>query len=240
MYRKYTQGDEQGMGLQPKKLQKKKKQNQGAAMIVAIVVSVVLMAFALSLLLLSYSLVSSVSGNVVETQCKELAKSVSEEIGQELMDVNYDSYDDQYAAAGNENNLWFFLRYNLWQDGTWPYYSDMEAGHYAADSYRYFRLNEADYGDSSLNVDRILLTMYWEIDSDQPAEETDKSFTVLHIRVEVERGDYAYALDSAYALTVTSYVDESDDGDMATVENADINPQGNEIVRDEKWIWTPD
>jgi hypothetical protein len=230
-----------GMGVPAGKIaDKKREKNQGAAMIIALVVSVVIMAFALSLLLLSYSLFSSVSGNTIQTQCKELAKSVNSELGQELMDTGYDSYEQQYAAAGSENNLLFFLRYNLWQDGIWPYYNDEETGHSKADSYRYFKLdaiNPEEYGGVA---DQILVTIYWEIQSDEPGEETDKSFTILHIRTEVDKGDYACAIDSAYALTVTSYDENADSDDMDSLENLEINPYNTEIDKNEKWIWTPD
>jgi hypothetical protein len=229
------------MGLSAKK---KIKQNQGAAMIVTIVVGVVLMAFALSLLLLAYSLAASVTGRTIETQCKELAKSVNRELEAELMTADYDNYEQQCADFGNKNNLWFYLRYNLWQDEVWPYYNDLEAGHDVEDTYRYFRLDAQNTEEYGAMADSILITMYWEIDSDQPSEEDDKSFTVLHIRTEVQKGDYAYAIDSAYALTVTSYAENEDiddigDGDTEALENASVNPYHRSIYKNEKWVWTP-
>jgi hypothetical protein len=216
----------------------KKKQNQGAAMIVAIVVSVVLVAFALSLLLLSYSLASSASGSEIELQCKELAKSVNSKLRQELLNVDYDSYEEQYAASGNENNLWFFLRYNLWQNDIWPYYNDTETGHGITDSYRYFTLDVENSEEYANLAGQVKVTMYWE--SDQSTDETDKAFTVLHVRVEVNRDDYAYALDSAYALTVAPYDEATDDEETVTVSDTELNPYGNAIVKNEKWIWTQD
>jgi hypothetical protein len=230
-----------GMGMSAKKIaDKKRQQNQGAAMIIALVVSVVIMAFALSLLLLSYSLFSSVNGDTIQTQCKELAKSVNSELGQELMDTGYDSYEQQYAAAGSENNLWFFLRYNLWQDEIWPYYNEAETGHGKADSYRYFRLDTINSDEYAGAADQILITIYWEIQSEESGEETDKSFTVLHIRTEVDKGDYAFAIDSAYALTVTPYDEYDDSDDMDSLDNLEINPYDTQIYKNEKWIWTPD
>jgi hypothetical protein len=87
---------------------------------------------------------------------------------------------------------------------------------------------------------QVKVTMYWE--SDQTTDEADKSFTILHVRVEVNRDDYAYALDSAYALTVAAYDEIAGDEDTETVTVSDdeLNPYGNSIVKNEKWIWTQD
>lgn len=218
----------------------KRKLNEGSAMIVAIVVGVVIMAFSLSLLLAAYSLFYSTTRQSTQVQCKELAKSVSKELKQELMQTSYHDYEEQRAAAGNENNLWFFLRYNLWQEEAWPYYHDGETGHTETDSYRYFTVDAADASGFEGMADKILITMYWEIESDEPSSETDKALTVLHIQVETEKDDCTYTMESAYALTVVPYDNDVDYEDMESIENTTINPYHKSIAINEQWMWSPD
>lgn len=222
--------------------EKKKQQNEGSAMIVAIVVGVVITVFALSLLLVSYSLFYSATRQSTQMQCKEVAKSVSKELRQELVETDYEDYEEQLAAAGNENNFWFFLRYNLWQEEVWPYYDDTEAGHDESDSYRYFTMDAVNAAEFEGMADKILITMYWEIDSEDPQNETDKALTTLHIKVEAEKDNCSYMMESAYALTVVSYDADAADGDsvMESIENVTINPYHNSIDINEQWIWSPD
>lgn len=56
-------------------------------MIVAIVVSMVVVVFCLSLLLVSYALFSSSVRRVTQNQCRELSKTISIEIEKELNDA---------------------------------------------------------------------------------------------------------------------------------------------------------
>jgi hypothetical protein len=193
--------------------------------------------FVLSLLLVSYSLFSTAAQRSTQMQCQELAKSVNQEIRRELTDPGYDTYEEQAAAVGRENELWFFLRYQLWQDGIWPYYQEGESGHNTADSYRYFTIDAAQADELEGMADQILITMYWEIDSENPAAETDKSVTLLHISIETRKGDCAYVLDSEYALTVLAYDSAIDGGEM---EDAGSNPFHTSIDKNEKWAWELD
>jgi hypothetical protein len=218
-----------------RQISKKKARNQGSAMVVAIVVGVVIMVFVLSLLLLSYSVFSSAAQKNTQLQCRELAKSVNQELRQELTTPDYDSYDAQAAAEGVENNLWFFLRSNLWQNEVWPYYQEGVAGHGEEDSYRYFTMHASDSEDYADAADTVLVTLYWEIDSDNPQEETDKSMTLLHVQVMAEKGDCSYTMETVYALTVTSYEGASEN-DMQIEDSS----YGLPINTNEKWIWTPD
>jgi type II secretory pathway pseudopilin PulG len=206
-------------------------------MIVATIVGAVIMVFVLSLLLVSYSLFTTAARKETQLQCQELARSVNQEIRQELMKPDYDTYEDQLAAVGTENDLWFFLRYNLWQDDAWPYFHEGESGHNKSDSYRYFTIDATDAEELGGMADQILITMYWEIDSEEPAAETDKSFTTLHIKVEAQKGDCAYAMESAYALTVIAYDSAAEDGEL---EDAGSNPFHEVIDKNEKWAWEPD
>ena len=94
-------------------------------MMIAIIVSVVVVAFSLSLLLVCYALFSSSARKVTSRQCKELAKTLSLELEQELTKPNFASYEEEQMAlksvSDGENSLWFYLRYNLFQE-QWPGY----------------------------------------------------------------------------------------------------------------------
>ena len=100
-------------------------------MIVAIVVSMVVVVFCLSLLLVSYALFSSSVRRVTQNQCRELSKTISIEIEKELTTPAYTSFDMQKQdVTDGKNLLWQYLRYNVCQ-GNWPYYeseSSTESG----------------------------------------------------------------------------------------------------------------
>lgn len=222
-------------------LRKKKGQkNQGSAMIVAVVVGVVLMVFSLSLLLLSYSLFSSVTSKSSQIQCRELAKSVNQRLKEELTTTAYSSYDEQTQKAGSENALWFYLRYNLWQNN-WPYYNEGELGHTETESYKYFTI-ETDGTTLNGVADQILITMYWELNDGKknPATITDKNCTDLSIKITVEKGESSYTLQSSYSLSCgNEYTDEAENT-MESISNLSINPNMNSIYKIERWTWISD
>jgi hypothetical protein len=213
---------------------KKRQQNQGTAMIVAIVVGLVVMVFTLSLLLVSYSLFSSAVRQSTQTKCRELAKSLNNELRQELLTPDYSSFADMKDKAGSENNLWFYIRCNLWQGDMWPYYKDGESGHGVDDSYRYFTLDTSDFDGMA---DKILVTVYWEIDSDNPKSETDKNLTLLHVITEVEKNEEVYSVETKYELNISAFITENGYGEMETIDNSDINPDNNTIDNNERWTW---
>jgi hypothetical protein len=41
-------------------------------------------------------------------------------------------------------------------------------------------------------------------------------------------------------LTVAPYDEAADDEETVTVSDTELNPYGNAIVKNEKWIWTQD
>ncbi|MGN0151750.1 MAG: hypothetical protein ACI39Q_04685 [Wujia sp.] len=75
--------------LQPKKHRNiMRLDNSGVAMIVVLVIGVIVLAFCLSLLLVTYTLFSQSSRQVTRLQCKMLAQSASETLGSELEDAD--------------------------------------------------------------------------------------------------------------------------------------------------------
>lgn len=66
--------------------------NHGSAMISAIVAGVVMSAFAMSLILVSYTLYAQMNNRTTQIQCEYLAKEVCEEISDELSNKKSDMF----------------------------------------------------------------------------------------------------------------------------------------------------
>ena len=229
-----------------KRMRKSKlyKDNRGSAMIVAIVVSIIVITFTLSLLLVSYSLFVSNQRKVTQSQVRELSKSINIEIGDELTCPQFDS--KQALIDGIENkegakycapdyNMWYYVRYNLFQTN-WPYYRDeTTAGHVKANSYRYFKINltGGDTSQYSSMADDISVCMYWECE-----EFNIKDEALLTVEVTVTKGDQTSTTTSYYELSVNKF-DDADEGvkENNTLSNA-YNPAGNTIDLTEDWKWT--
>lgn len=206
----------------------KKKKNRGSAMIMAIIVSVIIMVFALSLLLLSYSLYATVVKEKKEMQYKELAFSVSKEIEQDIT-TNFSSHENQKNAQdAGKNPIWFYVRYGLWQnDDIWPYFNEDENQHKRVSAYRYYKMNTESSEFSNVMGD-VLITMYWDSSYEkQEAKKIDN--TILHIKVEVTDGDIYFSNSMEYSLEVSPY---PDGGEGVFDSNGET-----QIVANEKWLW---
>lgn len=220
------------------------KDNRGSAMIVAIVVSIIVIAFTLSLLLVSYSLFVSNERKVTQTQVKELSKSISLEIGDELTRPSYDDSQALLDAINNDENakycapdynMWFYVRYNLFQKN-WPYYKDeTTASHVGADARRYFKLNltGGDTAAYSAMADDISVCMYWECDDISIKEQA-----VLTVEVTVTKGDQKSTTTSYYELGVSYYSGNMSDKIENDKEDPAFNPAGNTIDLNERWTWS--
>ncbi|MBQ9608261.1 MAG: hypothetical protein IJV15_02315 [Lachnospiraceae bacterium] len=208
------------------------KDNRGSAMIVAIVVSIVVIAFTLSLLLVAYSLFSSNTKKVTQTQVKELAKSVSIEIENELTQPHFDSKEELLSEINNPKHyLWLYLRYNIVQLN-WPYYDVSTAGHTEVYAYRYFDINVAggDMTKYATMADEITVCMYW---SDDDLSEKDE--TMLAVEVSVKKDTQSCIYTTYYDLSLADY----DDVPVANSTLNDVfNPNGNAIDISENWVWT--
>ncbi len=218
--------------------------NHGSAMIVAIVVSVIVISFALSLLLVSYSLFTSNERKVTQAQVKELAKSISLEIGDELTKPQFDSKQALLDGINNkagakyrapEYNMWYYVRYNLFQSN-WPYYRDeTTAGHVKANALRYFKINMTGGDTSSYSsmADDIYVCMYWECDDPEIKDET-----LLTIEVTVSKGGQTSTITSYYELGVNYFSDAGEGTSENNMSSDAFNPAGNRINLDENWTWT--
>lgn len=211
------------------------RKNKGSAMIVAIIVSMVVFAFALSLLLAAYSLFMSSVRKITQSQCRELAKSVSMELEEEIAGVSYASFEEQKQALDEgKDGLWQYLRYNVCQ-GSWPYYvGDDVNGHDGSSAYRYFSLS-ASGGDSdsyAAMADDISVCIYWEDDGGYVSSKDDVE---LVVRVVCSKGTQTAAMETRYVLSCMTYDDTDDVTDNG---NPAVNPSDNLTEASEQWIWS--
>ncbi len=220
------------------------KDNRGSAMIVAIVVSIIVITFTLSLLLVSYSLFVSNERKVTQSQVKELSKSISIEIGDELTCPQFDSKQALIDGINNKEgakycapdyNMWYYVRYNVFQTN-WPYYRDeTAAGHIKSNAFRYFKMNftGGDTSAYSAMADDISICMYWECEDFSIKDEA-----LLTVEVTVTKGDQTSTTTSYYELSVSDFPDAADGVTEDNTANEAYNPTGNKINLKENWKWT--
>lgn len=233
-----------GMKWKQKIRQLYKRRRQGSAMIVAIVVSMVVVCFCLSLLLVSYALFQSSVRRVTQNQCRELAKTASIELEKEITSPVYSDVSSQQAdLAQGKNMLWQYLRYNICQNN-WPYYTeDAKTGHDADAAFRYFNLNASggDAGSYAAMADDLSVCIYWE--TGDPATKDD---VTLFVKVTCSKGNQTASMISTYNLVCTQFSSgesgQADDGTSSgTAGNGNItaaNPSGNNIDSTECWKWS--
>lgn len=122
--------------------------NKGATMIAAIVILGILIVFTFSLTLIAYTLYSSQNKNTSSLKCAEAANSLSVALNDEL---TYEDLDNELYPE-KESYLYRYLRYNLCQDSTWPFYVDENTeNHRKVDACRYFELK---YNSSKIKYDK--------------------------------------------------------------------------------------
>lgn len=217
-------------------LRKLKDDNRGVATIVATIVGIVVLMLSLSLLLAAYSLFSSTSRRIKQDECKELAKSISLELDKEIT-MEFDSYEKQKKALEDgKNSVWFYLRYNVWNNDNWPYYCETEAGHGKENAFRYFildidQLNGLDFKDMSADVS---VCIFWESDKDIYQNDMKEGLPIT-IKITVSAGEQYYEITSSYMLSVGIYDDVSNENIVDVTSS--VNPQNNSINVAEKWKW---
>ena len=218
---------------------RKSKHNKGSAMMIAIIVSVVVVAFSLSLLLVCYALFSSSVRKVTSRQCKELAKTLSLELQQELTKPNFASYEEEQMAlksvSDGENSLWFYLRYNLFQE-QWPGYHAEYTEEKKELCYREFSLDLSG-GDASkyeAYTSDIVVRVYWQNDN----IDVTKDDTLLCVEVEVKRDDQSAIMRNYFTLSVNDYPSTTLSGAVDTSSAlAVVNPSGYSVNETEHWKW---
>lgn len=215
------------------------KDTSGAAMLIAIVISMVFVLLSATLMLAGYSLYRSVLNDNNDFRCRELAQTIANTLEEELF-VTFDTYEEQESARGRgEHALWFYIRDHIWQkqqnvNTDWFYFSDntneQRLGHTIKNSKRYFSLS-GDAAVLSNAADDIRITLYWKSSkADYLVGILDSDETCLYVQVDVKRLNSSYSVTRAYQLTVL--------GDASYIANGieSIDP---EKKREDyyKWVW---
>ena len=231
-----------------KQRQIRKLNNKGAAMMLTVVLIMVIMIFAFSLILVSYTLYSSQTKNLSGARNMEAVNSLSVALQDELEDED----------AATNSNLWKYLRCNIVYDDSsaawadWPYYAEDAngievSGHTTTEACRYFTL------DKNTEIEgfpaRISVCMHWEIPEDMTEAEfkshlvsdavAGKTGLRLVLEITAESGSQIYRVTDTYLLSVTETDDTAEQTAITlAAQDPDSNPAGHTISANEKWTWT--
>ena len=180
--------------------------NTGSSMIVAIIIIAIIMIMTFSLMLVTYTLYASSNKKAASERNASAANSLSIALEKELMS------DD----AINKSWLWKYLRCNILQDNTWPYYDPDDENHSADAAFRYFKLkynNNYPLNDIDINgfPGSVTLCMYW-----MPPEGTsyqnrdisslsiaERSNIELCIEVICDTGSQSYSVKDTYEIAIS-------------------------------------
>lgn len=187
--------------------------NNGATMIVAIIVIAILMIMTFSLMLVTYTLYASSNKKAASERNSTAANSLSLAIEKEL--TSDDAIDNSW--------LWKYLRCNLLQDTTWPYYDPDYTGHTEEEAFRYFKLKyNNNYPIKGINIDgfpgEVRLCMYWmpPTDVDYNGKElsslsiSERSNIELCIEIICDTGSQSYTVKDTYEIAISELMMEID------------------------------
>ncbi|MDD7209235.1 MAG: hypothetical protein PUH29_04160 [Lachnospiraceae bacterium] len=210
------------------------KEKKGAAILIAVVVMMIAVVLSLSLLLVSYSLYSTVNKQHNMDQCKELAQSVSREIEREITgsDVEFDSFDSmKKAVMSGEYPLWSYLRFHVWQTG-WPYYNKEERGHSKTYACRTFKVKFDETEDTEI-LDTLSVKMYWE--SEEEAQKGEG--TTLVTEVSCKKGKQESMITSVYNLSIEENIPGYTGKERVLIPGP-YNKENYKIRENEKWTFS--
>lgn len=228
--------------------------NRGAALMVAVVIMGILLVFALSLLLVTYTLYASQNKKSASKRNAEAANTLSVALEKEL-------------EKQSESQLWRYLRFNICNNATWPYYESGKENHNEAEAFRYFDLNynyvstyfnnpDANEQDPLFGLEgfpgSVKLCIYWCLPEEGTyatenaffGEGSNKTSARMYIEVICETGSQSYVVKNQYSLTEEDF----GSGEVKLknalknyAEKDEYNPLGlnvdNGINLNKKWTW---
>lgn len=229
-------------------MRKKSRSNKkGSAMLIALVIMMVLTLLSMALMLVSFSLFSTVNKQQDVEQCTELARSLSKEIKEEITGPEFETYAEQSAASLRKKfPLWFYLRYNVLQS-KWPYYDEDsdDRAHSSAENVRHFTL---DTGTELKHMaDQISVSMYWQ--SEAYAEQENAGYidpevwmdASVVVEVTCEKGKQKSTVSTTYVLVEEEESKEYTDAPEKSTDTefgSEMNPDRNEINPKARWSWS--
>lgn len=219
-----------------------KKNNKGAALIIVIVIIAIIMIFTFSLLLISTTFYLTENNKLYNIRSTEASITLSKVLEEEVQD--------------EESTLYQYIRYNLVQNDTWPYYDPTFSGHQKEDAFRYFDLTTKENIPGYPN--KVQLVIYWELpdehdnnldkeDAILPSEIINKNGIKLNVEINCETGDEMYSITNKYILNVSTFSEEDAEEFNLLKQNSldsSLNPFGFDLFQDietsEKWEWKLD
>ena len=219
---------------------RKKLNNEGAAMMVSIIIIAVLMIFAFSLVLISYTLYASQNKNLASMRNMEACNTLSAALEKDIVS------DD----AHSDSNLWKYLRCNIFSS-TWPYYAPEETGHHMEDAVRQFYLE--GYSEIEGLPAKTTVKMYWTLpegaDMSDYETMTDnleklefKKGIRLYIEIQCDTGNQSYKVTDVYKLFTDDVLLDENSATLQTElnnikNNSSFNPDSNTVLTNELWTW---
>jgi hypothetical protein len=212
------------------------KSNKGSALVIVTIIIAILITFTFSLLLILTTFYNTENNKIYSMRSSAAAESLSDVVNEQIQDQN--------------STLYQYIRYNLIQDDTWPYFDPTCSGHTKDDAIRYFDLKTNENIPGFPN--KIILGIYWELPDNHdnnserdeailPSEITNKNGIKLHIEIICETVDEMYSLENLYELNVSTYnSDEEEQLNLFRTNSSDpsLNPFNFNFEEDlEKWEW---
>lgn len=216
------------------------KKNRGAALVFVIIIIAIVIIFTFSLLLVTYNLYAMQSKKAASLRCSEAANSLSIALEKELTD------DDAYENSW----FWKYLRYNMMQEETWPYYNPGISGHTEEYAFRYFDVKaNTNYGIDGFPGE-VKLCVYWELPNEFSVPEgktitdltrDEKNDFFVTIEIMCNTGNQSYTVTNKYRVEVSEFSSEDDDEkSLLDSESGDsdynpLNISDTKYKANEKW-----
>ena len=219
--------------------------NRGSSLITVLAVITIVMVVVFSVLAMAYRYYMSESGSIYRQKGDEAARSLSEELGDELMKTNCTTAEQAAAAGG----LWKYLRSHMGQPG-WKYYnsgkfterkaydggsdvyvvnlSELEATTLEAAKKNFSLEALPNGGDSGISdeVPEMDVALYWE-----PGKYTDRlNDSRLYIEVSCRMGDHVTVITKRYKLSTLPFAEGNNS--LEAAEDGGYKYQN--------WVWIYD
>ena len=221
------------------------KLNKGSSLITVLAVITIVMVVVFSVLAMAYRYYMSESGSIYRQKGDEAARSLSEELGNELTMAHYTSAAEAEAAEG----LWQYLREYMGQPG-WSYYDSgrfeervpytsgtdiyevdlsgvaKAAGIDAAKKTFVLQADTSSDADLDAEVPKTEVALYWE-----PGKYNNRlQGSYVYIEVSCRMGDHVTVITKRYRMASAAFPEGGG--------SQDKNEKG--YYQYQNWIWTYD
>lgn len=167
---------------------KKRKREEGSALIFVMCILCVFMAAALIMILVSYQVLTNAQQSSVKDQCRISAVSFHKVLEKEITDPK--------GQGETDDNIRYFL-YKQIKDGTWAYYNDQEDGH--GEKEAFYTLDVGMIQSAKDTLGDIQVTMYWESEKNAPLDQA-----VLVTKISCSSRKQEYHITSRYSLKIST------------------------------------